>query len=170
MNNVLFFYFKGIHLLDAVRTNVTKVLTGQKFWVEPHPLLKHSWFWWYFRTLVGQFDALLPMLRLIWEDEAAPSPSNQRYFAIWCYFTYRWGFFVSFFVVVGENRDILSAQPLWLDDAFVCSAKVKKKTTLIQKSAFHGVIFAFCVPNQKFVIYFLCKLLMRPVCKGRTTG
>lgn len=141
MNNVLFFYFKGIHLLDAVRTNVTKVLTGQKFWVEPHLLLKHSRFWWYFRTLVGQFEALLPMLRLIWEDEAAPSPSNQRYFAIWCSFTYRWGFFVSFFVVVGENRDILSAQPLWLDDAFVCSAKVLKKKRRLSKNLLFTVSY-----------------------------
>lgn len=154
MNTVLFFFFKGIHILDAVWTNVTKFWQDTlKVLVEPHPVLKHSRFWWYFRTLVGQFEALLQILRLIWEDEAAPSPTAQWYFAIWCYYMYIVGvvFVCPLLLWVKIATSFPHNHCYWMMHLFAVQ-KFKKN---VPKICFSRCDICVCVPNQKFVVYFL---------------
>lgn len=84
----------------------------------------------YFRTSVGQFKEFLEMLVAHFRRRS----SNYRW--CWC----RWG-----------KRDICSAQPSWLVDTFVRSAKVWKNLARSEKQEghfFHSVTSAFCEKNS----------------------
>lgn len=136
--------------------------TLQNFWVEPHPLLKHGWFQWYFRTLAGHFEALLQTLRLIWEDEATSIKSNWSNILMIPYDVIIPTVGVVFicFCCCGWKSYRTTIVIGW---CLCLQCKSSEKLSLIQK--IKGLLFTMWYLSEVW-IFFLCKLIMSPVCKG----